>query len=194
MADANIKKVVVPEESLPTYGYATEKHRLRYRIVSDDRNRTSHWSPFYSIDNDGIDLSDGEVVLPPPPVEVIIEPVMAEYITVKTWQTQRTRGRERVVKRKTDVYVRWIGDPKVINGELTDGEDAYPWELIAAEYYAATLEIRVVPTYNYPEEYPLYAEVAVQLAGSKDREKPDGRFSTFTPDQRFDLWYYPEES
>jgi len=67
MADANIKKVVIPKSQLPsllktpmfdsttannsvpthniTYGY-----NVRYRIVSEDKNRTSHWSAIYNID------------------------------------------------------------------------------------------------------------------------------------------------
>jgi hypothetical protein len=67
MADANIKKVVIPKAQLPsllktpmfdsttsenalpthntTYGY-----NVRYRIISEDKNRTSHWSKIYNID------------------------------------------------------------------------------------------------------------------------------------------------
>ena len=47
MADAGIKKVTIKKQELPplvklaedTYG-----HFLRYRIVSEDKNRFSHWS------------------------------------------------------------------------------------------------------------------------------------------------------
>lgn len=51
-----IKKVTIENESLPDlavknsfYGY-----KLRYRIVSDDRNRVSSWSPVYFISANGV--------------------------------------------------------------------------------------------------------------------------------------------
>jgi len=66
MADANIKKVVIPKAQLPsllltpmfdstTSGNALPTHNttygynVRYRIISEDKNRTSHWSKIYNI-------------------------------------------------------------------------------------------------------------------------------------------------
>ncbi|MGA1047089.1 MAG: hypothetical protein ACO3UU_03710 [Minisyncoccia bacterium] len=49
MADSNIKKARVPFESLPPINSTTEGYSVRYRIVSDDKNRFSHWSPIYLI-------------------------------------------------------------------------------------------------------------------------------------------------
>ena len=37
------------------------KYNLRYRIVSDDRNRTSHWSPIYNISGESITSVSGAV-------------------------------------------------------------------------------------------------------------------------------------
>jgi hypothetical protein len=58
MATEKIKRVIVPKSKLPAYSGDTESYIVRYRIVSEDRNRTSHWSPQYKlpvlpyIDND----------------------------------------------------------------------------------------------------------------------------------------------
>lgn len=49
MADAGIKKAKVLESSLPDIVSTLEGHLIRYRIVSEDKNRTSHWSPIILI-------------------------------------------------------------------------------------------------------------------------------------------------
>jgi hypothetical protein len=48
MADV-VKKAVVLQSSLPPVNTQTEAYSLRYRIISEDRNRSSHWSPVYNI-------------------------------------------------------------------------------------------------------------------------------------------------
>jgi hypothetical protein len=50
MANETIKKFKTPFEDLPAINSETEGYSLRYRIISDDRNRVSHWSPIYLID------------------------------------------------------------------------------------------------------------------------------------------------
>jgi hypothetical protein len=49
MSEANIKKIIVKREDLPAFSGVGQSHLVRYRIVSEDRNRTSHWSPYYSV-------------------------------------------------------------------------------------------------------------------------------------------------
>lgn len=48
MADAGIKKVIVKSSDLPPLG-KDNNVILRYRIISEDRNRMSHWSPQYNL-------------------------------------------------------------------------------------------------------------------------------------------------
>lgn len=50
MADVGIKKVIVLNEDLPIINSDIGGYGVRYRIVSEDRNRTSHWSPTYLLD------------------------------------------------------------------------------------------------------------------------------------------------
>lgn len=45
MADAGIKKIRIKQENLPTINVNEEGYVLKYRIVSEDKNRTSQWSP-----------------------------------------------------------------------------------------------------------------------------------------------------
>lgn len=48
MADKGIKKVIISKDDLPAVG-PINNHIVRYRIVSEDKNRTSHWSPVYNL-------------------------------------------------------------------------------------------------------------------------------------------------
>ena len=45
-----IKKARVAKELLPAINSITGKYSIRYRIVSEDKNRTSAWSSVYSVD------------------------------------------------------------------------------------------------------------------------------------------------
>jgi uncharacterized protein (DUF2141 family) len=54
MADANIKKTRILKSALPPIDSDTLKYNTRYRVISEDKNRTSHWSPIYN--SDGVDL------------------------------------------------------------------------------------------------------------------------------------------
>ncbi len=47
MADQGIKKATVLKEDLPALNANGLGYFVRYRIASDDKNRYSHWSPYY---------------------------------------------------------------------------------------------------------------------------------------------------
>lgn len=47
-----IKKVAVPQNELPAIGKITGQYIVRYRIISEDKNRSSHWSPNYIIETE----------------------------------------------------------------------------------------------------------------------------------------------
>ena len=44
-----IKKARIVESRLPAINSITEGYEIRYRIVSEDKNRTSHWSPIFLV-------------------------------------------------------------------------------------------------------------------------------------------------
>lgn len=50
MADSNIKKVIIPKADLPAIDANNFTYNVRYRIVSEDKNRNSHWSRIYTVD------------------------------------------------------------------------------------------------------------------------------------------------
>lgn len=45
MSDKNIKKIVIKNSDLPDILAKDEGYLVRYRVVSQDKNRLSHWSP-----------------------------------------------------------------------------------------------------------------------------------------------------
>ena len=49
MADAGIKKYRQSPANLPPISSVDEGYTIRYRIISEDRNRVSHWSPVYLV-------------------------------------------------------------------------------------------------------------------------------------------------
>lgn len=49
MADSGVKKVKVLKSDLPAFNSNYNQYVIRYRIISEDRNKTSHWSPQYKL-------------------------------------------------------------------------------------------------------------------------------------------------
>lgn len=55
MADKNIRKVIIPPENLLAVNVPddplanTSQYFVRYRVVSEDKTRTSAWSPIYKV-------------------------------------------------------------------------------------------------------------------------------------------------
>lgn len=48
MANSKIKKVIVSKDNLPPVG-PNNNYLIRYRVVSEDKNRYSHWSQVYDL-------------------------------------------------------------------------------------------------------------------------------------------------
>jgi hypothetical protein len=46
---SRIKKVIIPKSMLREIDGETNSYLVRYRIVSEDRNRASHWSPIFYV-------------------------------------------------------------------------------------------------------------------------------------------------
>jgi hypothetical protein len=59
MADQTIKKFKIPSSNLPPVDSQTMGYIVRYRIVSSDKNRTSHWSPIFFTNPIEITLVEG---------------------------------------------------------------------------------------------------------------------------------------
>jgi hypothetical protein len=69
MAISGIKKVVIKKDNLPPIG-PDNNYSFRYRIISSDKNRTSHWSPIYSVIAPQAENVDGSVEISQKGVQV----------------------------------------------------------------------------------------------------------------------------
>jgi ADP-ribosylglycohydrolase len=61
MTDAGIKKATVLKQSLPPVN-SDNGYLVRYRIVSEDRNRYSHWSPIVTLTGNSPEAVAGSVI------------------------------------------------------------------------------------------------------------------------------------
>lgn len=46
------KKIIIPKEELPPVRSDAEAYLVKFRIVSEDKNRFSYWSPVFKLDQD----------------------------------------------------------------------------------------------------------------------------------------------
>jgi hypothetical protein len=88
MADAGIKKVTIPKSSLPSVSDSNQ-HLVRFRIVSDDRNRYSQWSPIYLVSGTSIE-------------EIDADSFTSGRIVTIAWSDAQNRG-------SYDIFVRFDG-------------------------------------------------------------------------------------
>ena len=58
-----MSKLVIPRENFPDVDIFTNTVRFRFRIIADDRNVSSYWSPIYSIDPELDYIPNGNVVI-----------------------------------------------------------------------------------------------------------------------------------
>ena len=96
MADELIKKVRVEQDILPTINSVTEKYDVRYRIISEDKNRASHWSPITTIDPQYVYVP-GEIT------------IVSSGITTVVWDTVTIKIGNQVIRQAKDydVWVKW---------------------------------------------------------------------------------------
>lgn len=66
----SVKKVTIEKKDLPPLTPNGE-YLIRYRIISEDKNRTSHWSPIYTVDALAF-IQDVESIITVTPGDIIV--------------------------------------------------------------------------------------------------------------------------
>ena len=91
-----VKKAIVPKESLPPVDSETAGYVVRYRIISEDKNRASHWSPITTIDPQYVYVP-GEIT------------IVSSGITTVVWDTVTIKIGNQVIRQAKDydVWVKW---------------------------------------------------------------------------------------
>lgn len=59
------KKIVVPKSSLPPVDSDTGSYIIRYRFISEDKNRVSHWSPTFITNAAPVETVSGALSITP---------------------------------------------------------------------------------------------------------------------------------
>ena len=109
MVDAGIRKVTIPRSELPAVNATSNAYNVRYRIISEDRNRFSAWSPIVQISAPSISLLTYSVSVN-----------NADLIITAVWNPNPD-----LALTNYDVFVRWIGNNNA--DTLTN----YPWTFAA---------------------------------------------------------------
>lgn len=94
MADSNIKKVTILKSELPPVDSTNLQYNIRYRIVSEDKNRVSHWSRIYNIAST-------------PPVPLTDYAITTDNVTrviSLIWNPASN-----VTETSFDLYIKWVG-------------------------------------------------------------------------------------
>jgi hypothetical protein len=95
MSDAGIKKVTILKSDIDAVAGVSQNYVLRYRIISEDKNRSSHWSPQYR--------------LIAPTVETVDHSVTVNGSTITcVWEHAQALGTD-----KYDVYINWETNPAI---------------------------------------------------------------------------------
>jgi hypothetical protein len=137
---AVVKKVVIGRDELPAVDLDTRSYNIRYRLISEDRNRVSHWSKIYNLVSPAITpITTGYA---------IVITSASDLVTV-TWKNE-VPGTAYF-----DVWVKWVG---------ASAESLYTWQ-----YLATTMESQYsmafptdIPDPTGGTELPQKVRVAVQ--------------------------------
>jgi hypothetical protein len=71
MADLGIKKVIIKKTFLPPIDSNNVGYIFRYRIISEDKNRTSQWSPINLVLDDSITSVVGAIQVSPSVISAV---------------------------------------------------------------------------------------------------------------------------
>lgn len=162
MADANIKKVIIPNNTLPLISADSDGlfYDLRYRIVSEDKNRLSHWAPIKRIDMPTTTDADLPYTTAPRITVYSIGIDSGGKAIVTNWTFPQTAGEfnpdpykselERRFKQVTffDVFIRWSPDNSGTNWdpwtyETTISANSYSVIRQESPYQAKRIEITI---------------------------------------------------
>lgn len=110
----------------------TESYLYRYRVISEDRNQVSHWTPIQSVKVSPItQLTTDQYAIKKDATENDIDVI---------WTTP-----EYLVGVNFDIYVRWAANDDYVDELSTNGLVAYPWRFLAS-VSASSYGIIIPPT------------------------------------------------
>jgi hypothetical protein len=96
MADLGIKKAIIKKASLPAIDSDNVGYVFRYRVISEDKNRTSQWSPVNIVADNSITTVNGALQI-------------SQAITTAVWDDELNRP-------KYDIFVGFDNATPIYHG------------------------------------------------------------------------------
>jgi hypothetical protein len=102
------KKISIEKENFVRQNIFTKKYQIRFRIVSEDRNNLSYWSPIFSVDPGFTFVPDGSISVSP-----------SSGLSSVVWNPVKVTKDEKFLfdLRDYDLWIRW--GTAESNGEWT---------------------------------------------------------------------------
>lgn len=142
-------KVIIKKEDLPAISADDEGYNLKLRLISQDRNRTSFWTPLYTVDV---------------PEETAI-PCIVEVVNTGSGKVVNIIW-EDPINNEHDIYVRWKMTPAGAFGDwLYKGTaSSNTWSIIDPSAHSFEISIqRVTYPKKYSTKYSLYVSPETNL-------------------------------
>jgi hypothetical protein len=154
----SVKKVVIEKKDLPPLTPDGE-YLIRYRIISEDKNRTSHWSPIYTLDTTKVWNEETEEF------ESLIKNVSSSLLVTPTTITLSWGAQNNAAL--YDIFVKFkIGGSWQTNFKYKDSSSSHAYSFL-------------IP--SDPEENGYGAtdiEASIQIAGIEKTKEPKLTIST----------------
>lgn len=138
-----IKKVIIEKDELPAVDVVTRSYNVRYRLISEDRNRFSAWSKVYNLVTP---------IITPTTEFSIITNASHDLVTI-AWNLDQTPE-----VGYFDIWVRWVG---------SHAESNYPWiyiETVTTNQYNLVYPTTIPDPVNGGTETPNKIRAAIQRA------------------------------
>ena len=141
MVDPGIKKTTIKYSDLPALSVESEGYTVKYRVISEDRNRKSHWSPVVNVTPE-YTFDAGE-----------IDFFKSGNIITSTWDTVVIKKGTTVIDKATEYDV-WIRYDRNDGGDWSDTAQRVVGPSIST-LHPATYTINDVVQPSAPNKYSI---------------------------------------
>jgi hypothetical protein len=150
-------RVVIPKENFPEMDIYTQRYNVRYRVITDNQNNLSAWSPIFEV-NPEVIFQPGTIELPG---KINIEKIGSSYVGL-TWDSvsiyKEVDGDLVNVGElpSYDLWIRWAGNGGANPSNWIYKERIFSTSLninIPSSYVDSGGTTRAAPKYMYAEVY-----------------------------------------
>ena len=150
-------QIVISKENFPEMDIYTQKYNIRYRIVSDNQNNFSYWSPIFQVDPEVI-FWRGTIEIPG---NMYLEKLGSSFVTV-TWDSvsmyKEVGGVLTNIAELSsyDLWIKWAGSSGANPSDWIYKERIFSTSVninVPSGYIDSTGTPRPAPKYMYVEVY-----------------------------------------